>query len=141
MPKRPTRKAAALTATISGVSNGVTLHKPTEKPTAVAGRIMYIESKGGGLTGPARIGRVSFSKTGKTIYYQGKTFKSLKGAGFKSNYFEVESGEPYWISGPKRNGQDTLYASSIPIPIDENVRENYWSEIRRQPERRKEQFT
>ena len=27
-------------------------------------RIMYIESKAGGLTGPARIGRVTFSKSG-----------------------------------------------------------------------------
>ena len=48
-------------------------------------RIMYIENKGGeivkrysytdqliegGLTGPARIGRVTFSKTGATLYYQ-----------------------------------------------------------------------
>jgi len=32
-------------------------------------RIMYIESKAGGLTGPARIGRVTFSKSGATIYY------------------------------------------------------------------------
>ena len=32
-------------------------------------RIMYIEYKGSGLTGPARIGRVRFSKTGQTLYY------------------------------------------------------------------------
>lgn len=102
---------------------------------------MYVESKGGGLTGPARIGRVSFSKTGKTIYYQGKTFQSLKGAGFKSNYFEVESGETYWISGPKRNGRDTLYGGSTPIEIDAEVREEYWRDIRRQPERIRERFT
>ncbi|HEV6967177.1 hypothetical protein [Roseateles sp.] len=49
-------------------------------------RIMYIESKAGGLTGPARIGRVTFSKSGTTIYYQGKAFQSLRGGGFKSNY-------------------------------------------------------
>ena len=34
-------------------------------------RIMYIESKGDGITGPARIGRVTFSKSGKTLYYRG----------------------------------------------------------------------
>lgn len=28
-------------------------------------RVMYIEDKSGGLEGPARIGRVYFSKTGK----------------------------------------------------------------------------
>jgi hypothetical protein len=42
-------------------------------------RIMYIESKAGGLVGPARIGRVSYSKTGCTIYYKGKEFQKLKG--------------------------------------------------------------
>lgn len=133
MPKRPTRKAAALAATISSRSDDIT-HKPTKKLKAVTGRIMYIESKGGGLTGLARIGRVNFSKTGKTIYYQGKTFKSLKGAGFKSNYFEVETGEEYWISGTKRNGQDALYGGGG-AEIDEDVREEYWQNIRRQPKR------
>lgn len=29
---------------------------------------MYIASKANGLSGPARIGRVSFSKTGRTVY-------------------------------------------------------------------------
>jgi len=61
-------------------------------------RIMCLESKAGGLVGPVRIGRVTFSKTGATLYYAGKSFQSLKGSGFKSNYFEVETGEPYWIS-------------------------------------------
>lgn len=39
-------------------------------------RIMYIENKSDGLVGPARIGRVTFSKTGKTLHYQGRTFQS-----------------------------------------------------------------
>ena len=96
---------------------------------------MYIECKGGGLTGDARIGRVTFSKTGRTFYYRGQTFQSLKGAGFKSNYYCVETGEDYWISGPKRRGGDALYGGSTPIEIDEDVREEYWKDIRRQPER------
>ena len=96
---------------------------------------MYIEYKGGGLTGPARIGRVTFSKTGMSLYYMGKTFQSLKGAGFKSNYFELETGEHYWISGPKKNGQDRLYAGGPPVEIDDEVREEYWTEIRALPGR------
>ena len=94
-------------------------------------RIMYIESKSGRLTGPGRIGRVAFSKTGSTLYYRGRSFQSLKGAGFKSNYFDVETGEHYWISGPKRNGEDQLYATNIPVEIDDDVYEEYWSTIRR----------
>ena len=94
---------------------------------------MYIESKAGGLTGPGRIGRVSFSKSGATLYYGGKSFQSLKGRGFKSNYFDVETGEQYWISGPRRDGSDQLYATNIPVEVDEDVQEEYWSKIRKRP--------
>lgn len=101
---------------------------------------MYIECKAGGLTGAARIGRVTFSKTGRTLYYHGQRFQSLKGAGFKSNYYNVDTGEDYWISGPKRNGGDALYGGATPIEIDEDVREEYWCDIRRRPERVKNRF-
>ena len=97
-------------------------------------RIMYIESKSGGLIGEARIGRVTFSKTGKTIFYDGKEFQSLKGRGFKANYVEVASGEKYWISGCKKDGSDRLYGERVPIEIDEDVREEYWTKIRNLPE-------
>ncbi len=94
---------------------------------------MYIESKGeDGISGPARIGRVTFSKSGKSIYYRGRMFQSLKGAGFKANYFDSESGEHYWISGCKKDGTDHLYAGTI--EIDDDVREEYWIEIRKMPQ-------
>ena len=104
-------------------------------------RIMYIERKAGQLTGDARIGRVTFSRTGRTIYYRGKTFQSLKGSGFKANYFEVESGEDYWISGCKRDGRDRLYWERVPIHIDDDVREEYWVNIRRRPARKNDRVT
>jgi len=93
-------------------------------------RIMYIENKsdGDGLTGAARIGRVSFSQTGKTIYYRGAELQSLKGYGYKANYFDVKTGDYYWVSGPKKNGQDTLYPDRV--EIDEDVRVEYWLDIR-----------
>ena len=98
-------------------------------------RIMYIEYKGDGLSGgPARIGRVSFSKRGKTIYYGGKAFQSLGGSGYKANYFDIETRDQYWISGCKRNGTDRLYGERVPVEIDDDVREEYWAEIRGLPE-------
>lgn len=98
-------------------------------------RIMYIESKAAGLAGgEARIGRVTFSKTGQTIYYGGKTFSKIVGGGSKSNYFENESGDAYWISGPKKDGSDRLYGERVPIEIDEDVREEYWLVIRNRPD-------
>jgi len=97
-------------------------------------RIMYIESKAQSLNGPARIGRVIFSKTRATLYYKGQEFQSLKGSGFKANYFDVETHDRYWISGPRRDGTDRLYVSNIPVEIDHDVREEYWTEIRKKPE-------
>ncbi len=94
-------------------------------------RIMYIEDKSGGLEGPARIGRVAFSKSGRSVYYGGRTFQSLDGAGFKANYFDVDTGEQFWISGPKRDGGDRLYGGNIPaVEIDADISVEYWREIR-----------
>src|SRR5882762_4713617 len=84
-------------------------------------RIMYVESKATGLEGEARIGRVYFSKTGKTLYYRGQRFRSLKGNGFKANYFELESGGHYWISGPRRDRDDRLYGGGRGVSIDDDV--------------------
>jgi hypothetical protein len=96
-------------------------------------RIMYVEYKGGGLTGPARIGRVRFSKTGGTLYYAGRAFRSLKGRGTKANYYDVATNEPFWISGPRRDGGDRLYGESTPVVIDDDVREEYWASVRGRP--------
>jgi hypothetical protein len=97
-------------------------------------KIMYIEGKGNDINGPARIGLVTFSKSGKSLYYNGLRFQTLSGRGFKANYFEYESGEHYWISGCKKSGRDRLYPGSI--EIDSDVREQYWTEIRGLPEKK-----
>ena len=94
-------------------------------------RIMYIEDKSGGLNGPARIGRVVISKSGQSLHYGGRTFKRLGGQGFKANHFDVETGDHFWISGPRKDGRDRLYPqSSLAIEIDPDVEEEYWREVR-----------
>ncbi len=95
------------------------------------GVIMYIEEKHG-LAGHARIGRVSFSHSRRTVYYRGRRLQSLNGNGYKANYFNVESGLEYWISGCKKSGNDTLYPGII--EIDDDAREEYWIQIRKKPE-------
>lgn len=75
-----------------------------------------------------------FSKTRKTLYYQGKKFKSLRGSGFKANYYDVSTGDDYWISGPRHDGRDRLYGERLPVEIDDDVRREYWAQIRGQPE-------
>lgn len=101
-----------------------------------ATRIMYIERKAGALTGEARIGRVTFNRTGRTIFYREHVFhRTVGGGSWKSNYSDEATGEEYWISGPKRRGGDRMYGSALPINIDEDVRLEYWRDIRGQPER------
>jgi hypothetical protein len=100
-------------------------------------RIMYVERKAESLNGPARIGRVTFSKSGRTVEYRGQQFLKVKN-GYKYNHIDVETGDHYWISGPRKDGQDRLYArSSQPVEIDEDVREEYWTKIRGLPAGRK----
>lgn len=101
----------------------------------MASRIMYIESKANGLSGPARIGRVTFSKSRRTIRYGNQTFRRLPGGGYKANHYDVATGEEYWISGPKKAGGDRLYGERVPIEVDDDVRVEYWTECREQPER------
>jgi hypothetical protein len=95
-------------------------------------RIMYLELKTGHQdNGPARIGRVSFSRTGRTIYYKDQKFLSIGGSGNSANYLDLETGEQYRISGPKRNGADRHWAGSGMVEIDPDVAEEYWRDIRR----------
>lgn len=70
----------------------------------------------------------------KSIHYDGKPFKSLKGDGFKANYYNEETGEYYWISGCRQDGADRLYSERTPIYIDQDVQEEYWKEIRNMPQ-------
>ncbi|HEY9282242.1 MAG TPA: hypothetical protein VIP46_02200 [Pyrinomonadaceae bacterium] len=55
-----------------------------------------------------------------------------KVAGYKYNCVDAETGEQYWVSGPKKNGEDKLYGGVV--EIDEDAREEYWLNIRRLPE-------
>lgn len=103
-------------------------------------RVMYVENKSEvGLNGKGRIGRVTFSKTGATLRYGGREFRSLKG-GYKSNYFDIATGDAFWISGPKQRGGDRLYGRPG-VEIDEDVRVEYWTVIRKQPHRVRETTT
>ena len=89
-------------------------------------KLKYIELKTGfSDNGPAWIGKVEFSKSRQTIYFNGLAFQSLKGKGISANYFELESGDEYWISGVKKDGSDRHWAGSGKIFIDKKVLKDY----------------
>ena len=96
-------------------------------------RVMWIEHKVG-LAGPARIGWIKVSDKGKRLDYGGQAFRTLRGSGFKSNYYDIETHEEYWISGCRKDGRDALYNTTV--EIDEDALEEYWVNIRKQPEKR-----
>lgn len=89
-------------------------------------RLMYIENKEGNIDGvDARIGWVTFSKSGFTVYYRGRKFQRIKGGGISGNHFDSETGEEYWISGLKKRGSNIHWAESASILIDEDAIEEY----------------
>jgi hypothetical protein len=96
-------------------------------------RIMYMECKTGACAGSARIGRVTFNRTGRSLRYGDQVFRRIVGGGAHSNYRDDATQKEYWISGCKRRGGDRLH-DSAPVEIDEDVREEYWREIRDVPE-------
>jgi hypothetical protein len=82
----------------------------------VKSRIMYVELKSGHRDdGPAWIGRVTFSKTGRTVYYRGKSLRRASGPSV-ANHIDMETGEEYWVSGVKRNREDRHWAGHGPGP-------------------------
>lgn len=87
-------------------------------------RVMYVENKDGDIDGAAaRIGWVTFSKTGQSVYYRGRTL--AKANGIAGNFRDVDSGEEYWISGIKKRGSNAHWAESVSIQIDEDARDEY----------------
>ncbi|MEX2607839.1 MAG: 1-deoxy-D-xylulose-5-phosphate synthase [Kiritimatiellia bacterium] len=113
------------------------LSEPLEHASSIStgkkSRIMYIECKFGenNLEGDARIGRVFFSKTGRTLYYRDLELQSLKGAGFKANYYDVNTGDHYWVSGPKKDQNDRLYGGNLGVEIDDDVQDEYQTLIQK----------
>ena len=90
--------------------------------------LKYIELKSGfGDTGPAWIGIAEFSKSGRTVYFDGKALKNSNAQGITGNYYDIENGDEYWISGIKKNGTDRHWAGGGKIMIDRKVVNLYLS--------------
>ena len=88
--------------------------------------LRYIELKSGfGDSGPAWIGRVTLSRSKTTVYFNGRALKKAKGGWISGNYFDIETGEEYWVSGVKKNGGDRHWAGSGPVLVEQDAVEEY----------------
>lgn len=91
----------------------------------MAERVMFIQVKTGHNTdkGPAWISRVRYSKSWQTAYWHGLTLRHATGM-FDANFYDTQSGDEYWLSGPHRDRGDTRYSTIRPT-VDDDVREIY----------------
>ncbi len=88
--------------------------------------IKYIELKSGfSGNGPAWIGLVSFSKSGKTIYFDGKAFQRMGSARIQGNFMDIESGNEYWISGVKKDMSDRHKFGGGKILVEKRILSEY----------------
>jgi hypothetical protein len=96
--------------------------------------LRYIELKSGyGDNGPAWIGHVTSSKTGRTLYFNGRGLLKLKGqrlADSGGNYVDVETGEAFWVSGVKKNGEDRHWAGSGKVLVEAAALTEYLKTVR-----------
>jgi hypothetical protein len=84
--------------------------------------LRYIELKSGHSdNGPAWIAYVTQSKTGRTLYFNGRGLMKLKGqrrGDSGGNYIDMETGESFWVSGVKKDGKDRHWAGSGKVLIE-----------------------
>jgi len=95
--------------------------------------LRYIELKSGHSdNGPAWIGYVTSSKTGRTLYFNGRGLMKLKGqrrGDSGGNYVDMETGESFWVSGVKKNGEDRHWAGSGKVLIEAAAVSDYLETI------------
>tara|TARA_R110002033_G_scaffold157810_1_gene193848 strand:- start:29 stop:610 length:582 start_codon:yes stop_codon:yes gene_type:complete len=88
--------------------------------------IKYLELKSGfSGNGLAWIGLVSFSKSGKTIYFDGKAFQRMGSARIQGNFMDIESGDEYWISGVKKDLSDRHKFGGGKILVEKRILSEY----------------
>lgn len=97
--------------------------------------LRYIELKSGGYSdnGPAWITYVEQSKTKRTLYFDGRGLMKLKGqrrSAGGGNYIDMETGESFWVSGVKRNGEDRHWAGSGKVLVEAAALSEYLKVIK-----------
>jgi len=96
--------------------------------------LRYIELKSGHSdNGPAWIAYVTESKSGRTLYFNGRGLMKLKGqrrGDSGGNCIDMETGEAFWVSGVKKNGKDRHWAGSGKVLIEAAAVSDYLNTIK-----------
>jgi len=92
--------------------------------------LKYIELVNGfSHDGPAWIGLASFSKSGKTVYFDGKAFQRVGSDRTGGNFVDIESGDEYWISGVKKDMSDRHKFGGGKIFVEKRILNDYLQTI------------
>ncbi len=90
--------------------------------------LKYVELKSGqNDKGPAWIVHVKLSRSGNTVYFNGKALK--RRGGISGNHVDLETGEEYWVSGVKKDGTDRHWAGSGKIAIERSAVTEYLESV------------
>lgn len=74
-------------------------------------QLYYVELKSGySDNGPAWICLLRVSQSGRSVYFNGQLLKKSGGRGISGNFYDLETGDGYWVSGVKKNGLDRHWA-------------------------------
>jgi len=93
-------------------------------------KLLYVELKSGYAgNGPAWIGIATFSKSGRTVYFNGLSLKKSGGQSIADNHYELQTGDEYWVSGIKKNNHDRHWTGGGSITIDHLAIGQYLNEI------------
>jgi hypothetical protein len=90
--------------------------------------LKYLELKSGySDNGPAWVAKVGVSKSGRTLYFNGKALKRAQG--ISGNHVDLETGEEYWVSNIKKDGTDRHWAGSGKVSIEGRAVADYLASI------------
>jgi hypothetical protein len=100
------------------------MHREKQLTRGLVRRLMYVENKNGDIDGEdARIGWVTFSKTGRTVYYRGLELRKARGV--RGNFLDARNRDEYWVSGVKTRGSNVHPCESASVVIDDDALEAY----------------
>lgn len=90
----------------------------------MARRLMFVQLKSGHDTdrGPSWISWVEFNRSWKTARFRGRELRREQW--IEGNFVDVDTGEYFWLSGPKRDQTDTRYGPRT-TTVDDDAREAY----------------
>lgn len=87
--------------------------------------LRYLELKTGHHdNGPAWIARVRASRSGRTLYFDGRALRRSPRC-VLGNHVDLVTGDRFWVSGIKRDGTDRHWAGSGKVQIEADAIEEY----------------